>query len=584
MSIYDKSSLVLIPSGTKAGKVYSQKPTNGDGDFTFTRSSAATRVNADGNIEKETGNYATYSNTQTTHWTTQLIGSVTGGQSGYDGSSDAWLLTPTASTGQHHTSNTITGAPSGIYTWSAYVKAGGIGFAFLQCVDSGGGNFYGYFNLSDGSSTSNNYGGSGTIIQTTTESIGGGWYRLVMVLSGSGATSARIGIANGAYAGAHNITLSVTDTIYIQDAQLEQGLVARDYQETTTSAVYGGITDNVPRLDYTDSSCPALLLEPQRTNIIDYSEYFGAWTFNSNITLTHNHEISPEGVQNATLLARTTSGNVQQTKSVTSGTTYAISVFAKEGTSSVVQVSATGTLNTSVTQFDLSDQSITTTTGSVVDSDIEDYGDGWYRCWITQTAASTGNGQVRINTGDNVNILLYGAQLEAASYATSYIPTYGSSVSRVQDNTLNSSAASVIGQTEGSIYAEVDFKAIGEESRFVQLSDGTNSNRFLVGSTSSNGVQIYVVSGGVVQWTPATTPYTDGIIKVAVAYKNNDYAMYVNGTQINTSSSASVPTMDEISVGYNSIVGNRPTAYGHRKVMLFKTRLSNEELADLTTL
>jgi hypothetical protein len=180
--------------------------------------------------------------------------------------------------------------------------------------------------------------------------------------------------------------------------------------------------------------------------------------------------------------------------------------------------------------------------------------------------------------------LLYGFQFEAGSYATSYIPTYGSSITRVQDNTLNSSAASVIGQTEGSIYAEVDFKTISEESRFVQLSDGTNSNRFLVGSTSSNGVQVYVVSGGAVQWTPATTPYTDGLIKVAVAYKNNDYAMYVNGTQINTSSSASVPAMDEISVGYNSIVGNRPMAYGHRKVMLFKTRLTNEELAALTTI
>ena len=61
--------------------------------------------------------------------------------------------------------------------------------------------------------------------------------------------------------------------IYIQDAQLEQGLVARDYIETTTAAVEGGITDNVPRLDYTDSSCPALLLEPQRTNLVPNSEY-----------------------------------------------------------------------------------------------------------------------------------------------------------------------------------------------------------------------------------------------------------------------------------------------------------------------
>ena len=61
-------------------------------------------------------------------------------------------------------------------------------------------------------------------------------------------------------------------TIYLQDAQLEQGLVARDYIETTTTAVEGGITDNVPRLDYTDSSCPALLLEPQRTNLFAFAD------------------------------------------------------------------------------------------------------------------------------------------------------------------------------------------------------------------------------------------------------------------------------------------------------------------------
>ena len=69
---------------------------------------------------------------------------------------------------------------------------------------------------------------------------------------------------------------STAGNIYIQDAQLEQGLVARDYIETTTTAVEGGITDNVPRLDYTDSSCPSLLLEPQRTNLIPQSEYIGA--------------------------------------------------------------------------------------------------------------------------------------------------------------------------------------------------------------------------------------------------------------------------------------------------------------------
>jgi len=86
MSIYDKSSLVLIPSGTKTGKVYSQKPVSGDGDFTFTRASAATRVNADGNIEKETQNLLLQSNFSSS-WSA-TVATMTGGQSGYDGSND----------------------------------------------------------------------------------------------------------------------------------------------------------------------------------------------------------------------------------------------------------------------------------------------------------------------------------------------------------------------------------------------------------------------------------------------------------------------------------------------------------------
>ena len=66
--------MVLIPSGTKTGKVFSQKPVSGDGDFTFTRSSAATRVNADGNIEKETQNLITYSNDfSNSHWAKYLL-------------------------------------------------------------------------------------------------------------------------------------------------------------------------------------------------------------------------------------------------------------------------------------------------------------------------------------------------------------------------------------------------------------------------------------------------------------------------------------------------------------------------------
>ena len=92
-SIYDKASLVLIPSGTKTSKVYSQVPTNGDGDFTFSRSTAATRVNASGNIEKETQNLLSASNDfdNNTYWSFTNV-SVVSGQAGYDGTNDAFKI------------------------------------------------------------------------------------------------------------------------------------------------------------------------------------------------------------------------------------------------------------------------------------------------------------------------------------------------------------------------------------------------------------------------------------------------------------------------------------------------------------
>ena len=97
-SFYDLASLVMIPSGKKAGKVYSQKPLTTDGQLDFTRASTATRIGSDGNIEKTRTNLLLQSNQFNTTWTLSEA-SVTSGQSGYDGTNNAWLLNVTSGTG-----------------------------------------------------------------------------------------------------------------------------------------------------------------------------------------------------------------------------------------------------------------------------------------------------------------------------------------------------------------------------------------------------------------------------------------------------------------------------------------------------
>ena len=133
MSLYDKSSLVLIPSGTKTGKVYSQKPVSGDGDFTFTRASAATIVNADGNIEKETQNLSTGSNNlaNTSYWPHTNIQSVTGGQAGYDGSNDAFKIVENTANNQHAIQQNALSVGS-VQCVSVYAKAAERDFLMLN--------------------------------------------------------------------------------------------------------------------------------------------------------------------------------------------------------------------------------------------------------------------------------------------------------------------------------------------------------------------------------------------------------------------------------------------------------------------
>ena len=571
---YDKASLVMIPSGVKEDKLYSIKPTSGDGDFTFSRGSdiEATRVNSSGNIEKAKVNTLLYSNDFDTGFS-KTRASLVSGQSGYDGTNDAWAFVDDTNNSTHLIVQTI--SSTSVATFSVYAKAGAVDFLAMRYEDASV--EYAYFDLSSGTLGTINSG----YIDAKITNVGGGWYRCeatrtsankVVILSAETDN-------DPTYAG------TGTTAIYIQDAQLNYGLVAQDYVETTTTAVVEGLTADLPRLDYSGgASCPSLLLEPSRTNIIDQSEYFGAWSFGSGITLTHNYATSPEGVQNATLLARTTSGNVQQSKSVTSGETYAISVFGHAGTSSIVQISATGTLNTSVTQFDLSDQSITTTTGSVVDADIENYGNGWYRCWLTQTAASTGSGLVRINTGDNVNILLYGAQLEAGSYPTSYIPTYGTAAGRGEDDCAKTGISSLISASEYTIFWEGSHIPTGEYNSFATIynSSATNqSARFYRNNTDNQIYAAAFISGSSVTLASGVT---DESVKCAFRVKSGDFALYVNGSLVASSTSTMTPSASLDSVNMQYLNSSQSFDQNAKQMVFFKQALTNAELATLTTI
>lgn len=583
---YDKASLVMIPSGYKDDKLYSVKPTDGSGDFTFSRDGAgaspATRVNASGLIEKGRENLLLQSNTfSNASWESINI-TETSGQSGYDGTSDAWLISKSAS-------NTFVRSfvsVSGVYTFSVYAKAGSLNW--IRLFMAGGVSGTSYFDLQNGVVGTT----SGSPIDAKIESIGSGWYRCSVTHNDSSFSNFRIYPAD-----ADNDTSGTSGNIYIQDAQLEQGLVATAPAiETTTAPVSAGLLGDMPRLDYSGgATCPALLLEPSRVNSVVQSEYFNAWTALNDVSITANNTTSPEGVLNGSLMSASgtgsTSRNVRLGTMPTSADAKSLSIFAKANATNYIQLFHSGDAEGYV-NFDLSSGAVGTS-GSKSTGDIEPMGNGWYRCvanfdntnsfgssiyvgFATSSSASYGGGAV----ADTSSVYIYGAQYEnTASYPTSYIPTYGSASTRGVDSCSKTGISSLIGQTEGTLFVEVD-----SSFHISELSDGTSSNRILFYTDVSTLELRYLVkASGTTYFNVSTGVTISAGDKIAMAYANNDCVIYKNGTLLDSKTSVTIPANSKLNIGsdYNS---TSTTDNSTKQALLFKTRLTNAELAALTTI
>ena len=546
MSLLNKASLIQIPSGYKDGTLYSAKPTNGDGDFTFSRGSnlAATRINSEGLIEKGRENLLLQSNTFDTTWTLTNAPTLTSGQSGYDGTNDAWKLEATT-TGSSRSIHQVV-STSGVQVFSVYVKAGTTDWIRLNL--SGIGNRY--FDIGNGV-----VGGSGNIDGFITD-VGNGWYRCSVLGNGS-STAPYIFLAsdNG------NLAVDAGDNIYIQDAQLEQGLVATDYIETTTTTAQAGILEDMPRLDYSGGGCPSLLLEPQRTNLDTQSEYIAGWNAFSNLTRTANYAESPEGVDNATRLeftgnGYTYNGNIPDQ---VSGSTYTMSCYAKRNDSGTQNfgffVDGSGAVNSEMT---LTSE--------------------WQRFTYTYTASNTSRQGLAGISGADVSV--YGFQIEKdASYPTSYIPTYGASVTRGADSCYKTGISSLIGQTEGTMFLDVDTTNFEGDQRF-GISDGTSANRIVL-RLSGGIIQLSVVIGSTTQASISGSGSSGNRYKIAGVYKENDFALYINGSLADTDTSGTISgTFSRIANDNGFGIQNFYNPI--KQAILFPTRLSNNDCEILT--
>jgi hypothetical protein len=364
-----------------------------------------------------------------------------------------------------------------------------------------------------------------------------------------------------------------------------------------SSGLIETVLANKPRLDYFNSTCPKLLLEPQRTNLVTYSDAFdnAAWT-KSDSTISANSIASPDGTTNADKLVENSSNSSHGIRSasitISSGTTYVASVFVKAAERTKAWIySFNGSIDI-ISEFNL-------TTGTLVSGNgtITSYGNGWYRITNSFTATATISttyafslyfGNTFSYTGNGTSgIYAYGAQLEAGAYATSYIPTTTASVTRNADSCSKTGISSLIGQTEGTLFAEFVNNANYNESidRIISLSDGTSNNRIYVAKLNTgNPYFVSVTSGSVTGEIVGASALPNGVVKIALAYKNNDVIMYVNGSLIGTDTSHTTPATSNIYLGEENNGASNNLWKPYKQIIVFKTRLINQELATLTSL
>jgi hypothetical protein len=465
-----------------------------------------------------------------------------------DGTMTASKATFTAAGTQGRLVQSITTTNGAEYTASFYVKYGNKTTINFYSDAAVFGTFVTFNFTSNTITNSNNTYGS------SVENVGNGWYRISFKTFAPSST-AQFGF----------ITFGGEDGFcYIWGGQLESGATATAYQKTETRL-------NIPRLDYSNGTCPSLLVEPQRTNLLTWSQDLTQWNQISEIASRQLVANPLTGVNNATKITKTSGGGdpyVGQIQSAVNGTySYSVYLWTDSGqpldltlfmyNDSVSEVYTFNvTLTTTPTRFDYA--ATFSNTGGTITTRID------------LTGASA-----------NQYIYAYGAQLEVGSYSTSYIPTTSASVTRNADVISKTGISSLIGQTEGTIFVDAEVKDINR-GQAIMFVNGTSGNNFIIYKQIDNILKIFVQNGGSTLVNIGTTNYTSRV-KVAVAYALNDVAVYVNGVLYGTDTSVTIPACTRVSLGCDDISGQVMNG-DINAAALWKTRLTNDQLATLTTL
>jgi hypothetical protein len=575
-----------------------------DPRVTFARASTATYYDGVTTAKAEENLFSRSQEFDQSPWTVTNAVATADTTAAPDGTTTADTLTANAGTGllpvfSNLSQTTISGAS---YVVSVHALAGT--YSFVQIYLNNQGAEWANFDLSTGIAQAN-----GSCVATAT-ALGGGWYRLSMAYT-AGGTDRRpffMLAASASATRAQSWSPVGTETVVFWGAQFEQRNAVTAYTPTTTQPITNYIPRlmtapaNVARFDHnpvTDESL-GLLVEESRQNVWLRSDDFAnaAWTKTAS-SITANTIVAPDGTLTGDKLVEDTANSAHYVlQAITSviSTTYTASVYLKAAERSAVRLSRNGGVVGSA--FDLSAGTVTNAAGST--GTITAVGNGWYRCSISfagasvtdsvyielQTSASTSS---QTYTGDGYSgVYVWGAQWETGAFATSYIPTVASAVTRSADgpSMTGDNFSSWFNNAEGTMYVDAQSNgATANAHAAFAVSDDTTNNTMICGQLLPTAVRGFVRANAADQGTlsVAATVTVGYSYRFALAYATNNVAISLNGDAPLADTSAIIPVVDRAAIGRLF-----PTQTGQilngtiRKIAYYPLRLTDAQLQAIT--
>ena len=502
---------------------------SGNNLVTFSRASSGTYVGSDGLIKASPVNLLTYSEQfDQSAWIKNNIGGANASVTpntvdAPDGttSADSILFSPSTAT------------LNAVYQYPPQFSQGTTAtFSVYLKVPSGSAQIH--IAITDDSSNPNN--NVGVLCNVTTS-----WQRFQVTFTKGN------GILNAALIGWYTaipgtpVGPSVNTTIHVWGAQVEEGSTATTYAPTTT------VASAAPRFDHdpVTGESLGLLIEESRTNEVRYSEQFdddAYWT-KSNTTITPNNTVAPDGTQSADLLYTTTNGVASTSRGIgsVSSTPYTTSVYLKSaGFTWAFVYGAQGNVKA---YFNL----ITGVVGTVdagATAAISSAGNGWYKCSVTQTVTyryfavgpADADGSNTSTSSGTSGIYAWGAQVEAGSFPTSYLPTTSSAVTRAADvaSITGTNFTSWYNPTAGSFYVQESSRNNALDKFYIFISNGANNDRLWISKDSVNRhtFRVYDSTNGLqVVSASAILPSSSGLVssKFVGSYLSGDSNSVLNG-------------------------------------------------------